>query len=82
LQLNAFSNFGRFDSGPIYAILRDWMRIRLHHQPLRLGTNLVSTKLSPCNEELLLWRKTIDVGGTRFALERLLVREVRNLGPS
>src|SRR5271154_7325271 len=62
-----------------HAILRHGMRITLHHHLLRLRSCLIPAELPPGNEELLVRRKAIDRWRRRFALQRLLVREIGNL---
>src|SRR6202011_18650 len=62
-----------------HSVLRDRVRVGLHHQALRLDANLVPTELSPGDKELLFGSKSVDVRRTRFALERLLVGEVSDL---
>ncbi len=61
-----------------HTILGDGMRIGLHHQALGLDANLVAAELSPCDEKLLLGVEAVDIGGTRFALQRLFVGEERH----
>src|SRR5579862_9957108 len=56
------------------------MRIALHHQALRFGTDFVATELTPCDEELLLGSEAVNVRGARLALQRFLICEVGHLG--
>src|ERR1700730_4605355 len=62
------------------AVLCDGMGIALHHQALRVGTDLVAAELSPGDEELLLGSEAVDVSRARFAFERFLIGEVGNFG--
>src|SRR5208282_2342821 len=50
------------------AIFADRMRIREHKLALRIGTNLVSARLSPGDKKLLFRREAILVGRARLAL--------------
>jgi len=61
-----FLKFGQVRQWTITPVLRNRMRIALHHQASRFRTNLVSAKLSPCNEELLLGVKPSTSAGLGF----------------
>src|SRR6516164_5480762 len=51
---------------PNHAILRNRMRIALHHQPRSLRTNFIPAELPPSDKELLFRREPVNVRRTRL----------------
>ena len=61
-------------------ILRDRVRIALHHRALRLGADRVAAELAPRDEELLVRREAVDRRRGGLPCCDLLERAVGDLG--